>query len=238
MTTPHGEVLTPVYCPVGTVATAAFRQAENGLELLNEVSELLRIPCRILSGEEEAALAYLAVRSLYRETNLWVLDLGGGSTEIHNGLHRKSFPVGAVGFTERFAADSEAMVREARAIFSPVTTAFGETGNAHLIAVGGTASALALLEQGLPRFDADAVEGFAASLPVVSRWRKRLAVLSVTEHNSLPGLDGNRGEIFVAGLAIWEGFLLASGFSDFRVSDRGLRYGLLWQNWKEEPACA
>ena len=46
---------------VGAVATEAFRKAANGPELLARVSTLLGLPCRILAGEEEARLGWLAV---------------------------------------------------------------------------------------------------------------------------------------------------------------------------------
>ncbi len=213
-------------------ATEAFRRAANGAELLDALSRQLGVPCRILSGEAEARLAYQGVRSLYSDPDLWVLDIGGGSTEVNAGSWGRSLPVGAVNMTERFASDSDAALQAAAEAFSVLPK---PSPGAALVAVGGTASALALLEQGLSTFDAERVEGFTATVDRVRRWRRELYVMSVADRNKLPGLETGRGEILPAGLTLCEAFLEHTGFAALRVSDRGLRYGLLWESGKATP---
>jgi exopolyphosphatase/guanosine-5'-triphosphate,3'-diphosphate pyrophosphatase len=69
---------------VRAVATGAIRRAANGQELAAEVSRACGLDVQILTGEEEARLAFRgAARALRHLTGeLGVVDVGGGSTEL------------------------------------------------------------------------------------------------------------------------------------------------------------
>ncbi|WJY67218.1 Exopolyphosphatase [Corynebacterium auris] len=69
-------------------ATSAVRSATNAGDVLKKVEKHTGVELRILSGEEEARLTFLAARrwhgwSAGRITNL---DIGGGSLEISSGM--------------------------------------------------------------------------------------------------------------------------------------------------------
>ncbi len=69
-------------------ATSAVRSATNAADVLKRVEKGTGVELRILSGEEEARLTFLAARrwhgwSAGRITNL---DIGGGSLEISSGM--------------------------------------------------------------------------------------------------------------------------------------------------------
>lgn len=223
---------------VGAVATEAFRRASNGPALLDEVSARLGIPCRILSGEEEARLGWLAVADRHPLPDLSVLDIGGGSTELTRRQGGVSLPVGAVvlleacrpggpdGAASNGDATLSAACRErAERIFRRELAGVEPPGN--LVCVGGTASALAMLKLGLKDFDAAAIEGLEIHASEVAEAVARLEALPAAERAALPGLDPGRAEIIVPGLCILEAFLRHAGCSSFRVSDRGIRYGII-----------
>ena len=65
------------------VATSAVREASNGREFLAQVRALTGISVRVLSGEEEGALIFRAVRHAVDLSHRAVVlvDVGGGSTE-------------------------------------------------------------------------------------------------------------------------------------------------------------
>lgn len=76
------------------VATAAFRKASNGHELLDHVTQELGIPFQILSQEAEGRLGYLTAMALYPTVprqSLVAYDSGNGSFQItaqgQDGLH-------------------------------------------------------------------------------------------------------------------------------------------------------
>jgi len=65
-------------------ATSAIRDSKNGKEILDELNRKHEIDLNVLSGEEEAAITFLAVRRWlgWSSGRLLVLDIGGGSLEI------------------------------------------------------------------------------------------------------------------------------------------------------------
>src|SRR5204862_8143114 len=64
--------------------TAPGRQAENGTELVEAIEDVVELPVRQLSAEDEARLAFAGAVALAKPTAavVAVVDLGGASTEI------------------------------------------------------------------------------------------------------------------------------------------------------------
>jgi exopolyphosphatase/guanosine-5'-triphosphate,3'-diphosphate pyrophosphatase len=210
---------------VGAVATEAFRRASNGPALLERVSARLGMPCRILAGEEEARLAFRAVRDRHPLPDLAVVDIGAGSTEVTSAGGALSLSLGAVSLLEACGPSPEACRARALEAFRAALPEAGLPRD--LVAVGGTASALAMLRLGLRAFDAAAIEGLSLARADVTAAIDRIAALPAAERAGLPGLDPGRAEIVVPGLCILESFLRSLGREDFRVSDRGIRYGVI-----------
>ena len=72
------------------IGTSALRDAKNGDQLIEFIYQKTGIKIRVISGEEEARLTYFgAVSGLDHKilnSKITVIDIGGGSTEIINGL--------------------------------------------------------------------------------------------------------------------------------------------------------
>ena len=64
------------------VATAAIRNAYNGVDLVSRVMEETGIQLHIISGNTEAYISYLGVINTLDVKNGIIFDLGGGSTEL------------------------------------------------------------------------------------------------------------------------------------------------------------
>src|SRR5512139_1976232 len=94
-------------------ATSAVRDAVNGEEVLEGIRTVTDTPIRILSGEDESRLTFLAVRRWFGWSSgrLLVLDIGGGSLEIASGVDEEpdvaaSMPLGAGRLTrDRLGSD-------------------------------------------------------------------------------------------------------------------------------------
>ncbi len=83
-------------------ATSAVREAKNSAKVLARVGAETGVTLRVLSGEDEARLTFLAVRRWYGWSagKLLVLDIGGGSFEVAMGRDEEpelaeSLPLGA-----------------------------------------------------------------------------------------------------------------------------------------------
>src|SRR5215475_12424639 len=98
--------------------TSAVRDARNSAEVLARVRKETGVDLRVLSGEGEARMTFLAVRRWYGWSagRLLVLDIGGGSLEIGLGIDEEpdvalSLPIGAGRLTrERLHGDPPSAV--------------------------------------------------------------------------------------------------------------------------------
>ena len=82
--------------------TSAIRNAENGLDFVNQVLEKTGIRIEIISGDREAELIFLGVNAAFNSNNekSLIMDIGGGSVEFiivqNNHISwKKSFDIGA-----------------------------------------------------------------------------------------------------------------------------------------------
>jgi exopolyphosphatase/guanosine-5'-triphosphate,3'-diphosphate pyrophosphatase len=92
-------------------ATSAVRDASNGAQIISDINKNHEIDLQVLSGDDEAAMTFLAVRRWFGWSagKLLVLDIGGGSLEIASGIDENpeatlSLPLGAARLTREFLA--------------------------------------------------------------------------------------------------------------------------------------
>jgi exopolyphosphatase/guanosine-5'-triphosphate,3'-diphosphate pyrophosphatase len=96
------------------------------------------------------------------------------------------------------------------------------------VGVAGTVTTLAAVAQALPVYDAEKVHGSALSLEAIERLAASLARLTVRERAALPGMEPKRADVILAGAIVVAEAMRATGFDRLTVSDRGVRWGLLY----------
>jgi exopolyphosphatase/guanosine-5'-triphosphate,3'-diphosphate pyrophosphatase len=104
-------------------ATSAVRDAKNSAEVLARVRKETGVELRVLSGEGEARMTFLAVRRWFGWSagNLLVLDIGGGSLEIGVGIDEEptvalSLPLGAGRLTRQLLTADPPRARDIEAL--------------------------------------------------------------------------------------------------------------------------
>jgi exopolyphosphatase/guanosine-5'-triphosphate,3'-diphosphate pyrophosphatase len=138
---------------VRAVGTAAIRRAANAAELAAAVEREAALPLEVLTGEEEARLAYKGAANAIGGGggSLAVIDVGGGSTEVAFGdadgriEHAESIPVGSSTLAERhFAGDPprDEEIAQARAAVAAAFDGLEPRPVERAVAVGGSASSL------------------------------------------------------------------------------------------------
>jgi exopolyphosphatase/guanosine-5'-triphosphate,3'-diphosphate pyrophosphatase len=208
------------------VATSALRDARNGRAFLDACRQQLGVEVELLSGDEEARLAYVGARSALNLTTgrMLVADVGGGSVELAcgDGAHcdfvhslplgflrlARAFPVSDVAGARRLARYVQRECEKTRARLGRFDT---------LLLSGGTARALGKLLGG---------GSATASATQVVRLCEELAGLAPNELVSA-GVDGERAHVLPAGAAVISGIVAGLGQWNLRISPRGLREGLL-----------
>ncbi len=222
------------------VATSAARDAANGEEFFAAARAAAGVEPRIIAGDEEARLVYASAwRDFGGRGPLAVLDVGGGSTEFIVGegpapRARVSLQVGAVRLTERHVrsdpptAGELAQVRTAaREALRPLADLAAGPG-ARLVGVAGTVTTLSAVSQALPAYDAERVHGATLRRDELEALIGKLAPMTVAARAALPGMEPKRADVIVAGAAVVAAAMDVAGFDRLTVSDRGVRWGLLY----------
>ncbi len=84
------------------LATSAFREAQNGQEIVHEIWNKLNMYIQVIDGKEEAEYMHLAIKNfLLPNQNYLHVDVGGGSTEFNiysnmNKVDAYSFKIGSI----------------------------------------------------------------------------------------------------------------------------------------------
>jgi exopolyphosphatase/guanosine-5'-triphosphate,3'-diphosphate pyrophosphatase len=221
------------------VATSAVRDAANGEEFRAQLRERFGIDARTISGDEEARLTFLgatAGRELPGSTV--VIDIGGGSTELVVGRaggapdFHVSTQAGAVRQTERHLpsdpvpqAELAALREEARAIVAAGVPEDVRRSVEHGIAVAGTATSLAAIDQELDPYDPDRVHGYTLTLDAAERILERLAAKTVEQRREVRGLHPGRAPTIVAGAGILVEAMRAFGLDEVEISETDILHG-------------
>jgi exopolyphosphatase / guanosine-5'-triphosphate,3'-diphosphate pyrophosphatase len=229
--------------------TSAVRDASNRKKFVAYLKQTTGINVKVISGKEEAMLTYRGAISGFPEleNNAVVLDIGGGSTEIsfftpsntHQTramLKRFSFQLGSVRLTERYfhynPPEQKEIDEATNFIRSEVSTLEHSTFTGYsLIAVAGTATTLACLDQCLMDFDVSKVGGYKLTRLQIGAWSQKLFTLTSEEIRSLSNTTEGRADILAAGVLILYEFMRQLEIKCVLVSERGLRYGLVLREW-------
>jgi exopolyphosphatase / guanosine-5'-triphosphate,3'-diphosphate pyrophosphatase len=219
---------------VVTVATAAIRGAPNRDELASAVEAAGGMPMAILSGDEEARLAFVgASRTLTAPAKgtMAVLDVGGGSTEIAIGepdgnvTWSASFRIGSGFLADSYlrsdppsAAELGAVRQHVAGTFEGLTPPPAESA----VAVGGTATSLRRLV------------GAELSYETLERGVRVLSATPIAEVARRFELDAERVKLLPAGILVLEALSGCLGLP-LRIARGGLREGVLLELMDERP---
>jgi exopolyphosphatase/guanosine-5'-triphosphate,3'-diphosphate pyrophosphatase len=208
------------------VATAAIRRAANGAALVAAIRDASGLAVAILSGAEEARLAFVgAARTLGRAPagTLGVVDVGGGSSELVVGAApdqiswSSSVQLGSGDLAAEFLLSdppSAAELDRARAHVAAVLNGLEVPRPVEAVAVGGSAASLQRVAG--PVLDRD---GFR-------RAHELLAAGGATELASRFALDRERVRLLPAGLLILQAASELFGVA-LEIGRGGIREGVL-----------
>jgi exopolyphosphatase/guanosine-5'-triphosphate,3'-diphosphate pyrophosphatase len=226
---------------IAAVGTEALRKAANAATFLDPAAEILGTPVEVIDGEREAALTFRAVAESFPDLGagqLVVVDIGGGSTEIVIATDGKagfriSLPLGSVRLTEAHVHHDPPTSAEqasiAAAIDAAIATVPLPSPPAAMVGVAGTVTSLAAMALELASYDPARVHGYQLSRADLGRQLARLGAATQAERERMIGLDPRRADVIFAGASILDRIAGAAGMAEVRVSDRGIRWGLLYE---------
>ena len=218
------------------IATSAVRDAENGEAFLGEIEWSYGFSTLLLSGHEEARLTFRGIatdRDI--DTEILVVDIGGGSTELvaggPDGLRfHDSLDLGAVRLTERFLPSDPPKEAELEACAEAVRALLAERVPEDVrptaaVGVAGTITSLAALDLGLEEYDPERVHGHRFGRESVADQLARLASLPLEERREIPSLDPERAPVIVGGAVILLAVMDHFGLAEIEASERDILDG-------------
>ena len=222
------------------IATSAVRKAKNGAAFIKEIEQETGLVVTIISGEEEAELAALsACNNFDLDGNRHLLaDLGGGSLELVTSVGRRldrvvSLELGAVYLTETFLSGDpfkeDALRKLRRHIRKTLRLAFPGAPPVlrSVIGSGGTLTAIAAMIAASRGEAFGSLHGSELLHADVVHLLETLSRTTLDERRNLPGLNPDRADIIVAGVAVVEGMLDFFHGNLLKINERGIREGLI-----------
>lgn len=222
-------------------ATSAIRSATNSEDVLRRVEKKTGVKLRILSGEEEARLTFLAARrwhgwSAGRITNI---DIGGGSLEMSTGTEETpdlavSLDLGAGRLTHQWF-DTDPPERKKinllrdfidAELASPAEQfrAFGETGLA--VGTSKTLRTLARLTGAAPSSAGPFVKR-TLTAPGLRQLIAFISRMTAADRAELEGINADRSHQIVAGALVAEAAMRALNIDKLEICPWALREGVI-----------
>jgi exopolyphosphatase/guanosine-5'-triphosphate,3'-diphosphate pyrophosphatase len=223
-------------------ATSAVRDATNSVDVLKQVRKETGIELRVVAGEDEARLTFLAVRRWFGWSagRLLNLDIGGGSLEIASGIDEEpdvalSLPLGAGRLTRRFLGDMDGppsavavqeLTQYVESQLDPVVEKLSDTGWDRSVATSKTFRTLARLAGAAP-----SVEGFYRPRRLShTGLRQVLGFIRLIPMGALAGLDGvstSRAHQLLAGAVVAEATMRRLHLDELDICPWALREGVI-----------
>lgn len=225
---------------LAAVATSAVRDARNGETFAKRVRRQLGIPLEIIDGDREAQLSWRSVAHHFRLENARtiVADIGGGSLELIGAVDglvevTASLPLGAVRLTEEYLTGTTTTRAEVVALRKHIRRTLKKAlpwrdwANAVVIGSGGSFTNLARIAAARAGHSGDAIHGTKVSASEAESLLEWLSTKSPEQRATVPGLNPQRADIILAGVAVATEILAALDARELTASAFGLREGLL-----------
>jgi exopolyphosphatase/guanosine-5'-triphosphate,3'-diphosphate pyrophosphatase len=231
------------------LATAATREAENQDEFVSRIRRDTNgyLEVRVISGDEEARLIYLGVRSGVEQVpgqRSLFMDIGGGSTEVIVGDSARyyfldSMKVGAIRLTSHFLEGRigpvppmvwASLQRHVRSVLAPAARSIEREGFVKMYGSSGTIISLAEIaaRRAHPQGELPtSMRNFELTLAELQSITQMLCKMTLDERRRVSGISPERADIVVAGAAILQTVMEVVEANSILVSDRGLREGIV-----------
>lgn len=225
------------------VATSAARDVANRGEFLAGARERLGVTPDIVSGDEEARLAYDgATRGLRAPSSLdgtvVVVDIGGGSTEFvvrpsGEDVRGQSLDVGSVRMTERHLHTDPPTRQQVAAVVADVDAAMSTLDLPldqvrTVVGVAGTVLTVAAMVLDLPAYDRNAVNQTRLGSGAVLAAVDDIVSMSVAQRRALPFMHPDRADVIGAGALVLGCVVRRLDLPELCPSSHDILDGIAW----------
>ncbi|WP_183096426.1 Ppx/GppA phosphatase family protein [Nocardioides stalactiti] len=227
-------------------ATSATRDASNAADFTAGVRARLGVDPEVVSGEEEARLAFGgALRGLALSGSaplpgpVLVVDIGGGSTELILGDRASgpraafSMDIGSVRLHERCLGGDPATPDQVSTCVAAIDAALDgcpvdPAEAASFLGIAGTVTTVAAGVLGLPAYDRDLIHGRVLDVAAVHAQVDDLVRATRAERLALGYVHPGRADVIDAGALILSRVLARTRLSEMTVAETDILDGIAW----------
>lgn len=231
---------------VKAVGTSALREARNAQVFIDAVKRETGIEIEIISGEKEAQLTLRGIllslpSFVSRSAPLFIIDIGGGSTEVI--VYREgeqplvgSLPMGVIKLVQKCITTDPISESDFRNMGYAIDDALKKidsrvkkrvTEAAWCIGTAGTFSTIASVDLGLERYSRERIHLHRIPLSRLLELEQMLVPLTLSERKQIRGLEPERADLILPGIHFTMKVMEMFGFRELIVSDYGLLEGAL-----------
>lgn len=232
---------------VKIIGTSAIREAANRDEFACKVKEKTGLNLRVVSGEEEAELAYhgIVCDTSFENTPVLITEVGGGSAQFIIGdklnlVFKKSYKIGGVRLmnmlyvsdpptNEEFIKCKNTIENEiSNNVYPDLKDFLNEYGDSlKFIATGGTITIVGKIKLQMDEYDREKLDGLEIKFEEIYELTERLWRMTLKERQAIPGLPADRADVILFGTQIFAGIMRVLNLKSVYLSARGLRFGAL-----------
>jgi exopolyphosphatase / guanosine-5'-triphosphate,3'-diphosphate pyrophosphatase len=221
--------------------TSAIRESGNGAAVLERVTRETSVHLTELSGDQEAAMTYFAVRRWqgWDVGSILNFDIGGGSFEIAYGTdelpsYALSIQLGAGRLTRDWLPGDPPTPKAIKKLRKHIRTEIAAAGNGFPpltapVLVTGTSKtfrSLARITGAAPLAAGPFVKRYLR-IEDLKLWVNRMAAMTTKERAGLPGVSEVRAAQMLAGGMVAEAAMEKFGVSQLEICPWALREGLI-----------
>ncbi|ATP12495.1 exopolyphosphatase [Bartonella henselae] len=220
------------------LATAAAREAKNGLAFIQNAENILQNKIYLLSGSEEAVYSAYGVISTFYQPKGISGDLGGGSLElidIDNSEVGEGITLPLGGLRLQYMSNNDIAVAAKIA-----QEQFGKSAVVHksmarcFYAVGGTWRNLAKLHMATKHYRLPVMHGYEVDAVEMEDFLRFVVNGSIENMKGISAVSKNRRQLLSYGAIILIELIRCVGFEKIIFSGAGVREGFLYSRLPQE----
>lgn len=218
------------------VGTAAMRAADNADSFIKQVQENLGISVEIISDRREAELTFKASAASFGK-EIVLMDIGGGSTEFVTDNEMVSLKLGVVSLAEKYLKSDPSSDDEINSVcnhirnllLSRIPNQILTSKKERFVATAGTPTTLASIHARIDPYRPEKVHGLELSMSDIDAVIKDLKTSTLEDRRKIKGLQKGREDVILPGALLLREAMSLLGYDRVTVSDRGVRWGLLYE---------
>lgn len=227
---------------INAIGTSALRDSKNSDEFVKEAFALSGVKVDIISGELEANLGFLGVKSILDKKDYTLtIDIGGGSTEFILGdkegnlIFSKSEDIGCVRLTEKFLKEKIATLSEIKYLNEYIDMITKKTIEmlktykiGKFIGIGGTATSISSMLQKLSVYSSEKVHNSKIYYDELLELYNEIKIKTLEEKKVIVGLQPQRADVIFAGICILKNIMEKLNANHITVSEYDNLEGLIY----------